>query len=186
MKTTLSPLACVLLLSGSFCNLAHAVGPCYTVYGKKDVIVYRSEEPPIDLSHSIRSGIDKRFPGGHLVMQSGVVDCPSVLPSGTRPNSFGMSPDDSPALRLPTPFSGAHASADGAAPAAPRKRAGKPRRAVQAVTAVSGALTPTAVATPDAVAADGSAAPSGALRMTSYRRSDGRVVASYMRTRSRR
>ena len=142
MKSSSLPTACAFLaclLSGA----ASASGPCYTVYGKDNTVVYRSEESPIDLSRPIHLGMAKRFPNGHLVMQAGIIDCPKVLPSGTQAGTSGIGPDDSPALKLPTPFGSAQAADNGtvAVAAVKRKRA---RKAVAASAAASVQTTPVA------------------------------------------
>ncbi|MDO8466058.1 MAG: hypothetical protein Q7S46_12550 [Gallionella sp.] len=43
---------------------------CYTVYDKSDKPVYKSSEPPFDLSIPISEGIKSKYPGGYLIQSS--------------------------------------------------------------------------------------------------------------------
>ena len=192
MKSTQLTLACVLL--SAFCSAATASGPCYTVYGKKDVIVYRSEEPPVDLSRPIYASMAERFPGGHLVMQSGAAECPRVLPAGTPSSSFGVGPDDSPALQLSTPFpeKQVRTESSGSDGKRPAKKARGTARADESRSAPAAAASPSAVTVAAAqatAAAPDAAAGADGFRMTSFRHAGGRVMASFSRgtgSRSRR
>ncbi len=187
MKSTQLSVACLLL--SAVCGVASASGPCYTVYGKKDVIVYRSEEPPVDLSRPIYASMAERFPGGHLVMQSGTAECPRVLPAGTPSSSFGVGPDDSPALQLSTPFSEKQTKTEGGAPDGkrPGKKARATARADASRSAPAATAVPVAAAEATATAAPAAAAPDAAagadgFRMTSFRHAGGRVMASFSRS----
>ncbi|MEP6558521.1 MAG: hypothetical protein ABJB17_08560 [Burkholderiales bacterium] len=187
MKTKLLPVVCAMLCS-SLAGAAFASGPCYTVYGKDNAVVYRSEEPPIDLSASIHSGMAKRFPNGHLVTQAGVNECPRVLPKGVQAGTSGFGLDDSPALKLNTPFISVQAANKSTTLAATRKRG----RKSNAAPALAQAPQRMAAAQPEVQAADASAVQQvadgssavqpAAARMISYRRNDGRLVASYSRS----
>jgi hypothetical protein len=53
---------------------APAAAECYTVF-QKNLIVYRSELAPIDLSKPIHVELGKRFPGGQLVISDDVRSC---------------------------------------------------------------------------------------------------------------
>lgn len=55
--------------------ISTANGACYTVTDKANATVYQSSIPPFDLSKSISEGVEKLFPGGHLVMS--IYDCNS-------------------------------------------------------------------------------------------------------------
>lgn len=188
MKTKLLPVVCAILCS-SLTSVSFASGPCYTVYGKDNTVIYRSEEPPIDLSAPIHSGMAERFPNGHLVTQAGVNDCPRLLPKGVQAGTSGFGLDDSPALKLKTPFTSVQADNEGTALAAKHKRGRKPSAAP--AHAVAQAPQGLAVAAPNPQAADtsavqevaddSSAGQSAAARVVSYRRNGGRVVASYSR-----
>lgn len=98
---------------------APAAAECFTVF-QKNLIVYRSELAPIDLSKPIHVELRKRFPGGQLVISDDVRSCTYI---------DSRSPVD--------PMTGAAASAPGseraglsvAAPAAPVRRVA-PERAV--------------------------------------------------------
>lgn len=64
--------------------LAALAGPaaaeCFTVL-QKNLIVYRSELTPIDLSGPIHTALQKRFPGGQLVISDDVRNCTPIDPS---------------------------------------------------------------------------------------------------------
>ncbi len=47
---------------------------CYAVYDKFDKVVYKSSEPPFDLSIPISEGIKSKYPGGYLI-QSEAKSC---------------------------------------------------------------------------------------------------------------
>ena len=59
---------------------APASADCYTVLQGK-LIVYRAEVTPIDLSGPIRVALQKRFPGGQLVISDNVRTCTYIDPS---------------------------------------------------------------------------------------------------------
>ncbi len=189
MKTKSLPIVCALLCT-LVSNASFASGPCYTVYGKDNKVVYRSEEPPIDLSAPIHRGMAKRFPNGHLVTQAGVNDCPLLLPKGAQAGISGAGPDDSPALKLPTPFTSAQAQTERSSQASGRKRI---RTSLPAVASAVAPLPQVPVVTaprPQAatstarqeVSEAGSAGRSGPVQVASYRRSDGSVVAAHLRS----
>ncbi len=188
MKPLSVPVACALLAclwSGS----AFAAGPCYTVYGKDNAIVYRSEEPPIDLSRPIHVGMAKRFPNGHLVMQAGAQECLPLLPEGTLGATSGVGGDDSPALKLRTPSSSAQAEAEGQLPVARRtpraRRAGMTRPAAQTADASqTTAPAPVAAIAPtfEEVAYGSPSLQRPTFDLAAHPRGDGRVVASYTRS----
>ena len=48
---------------------------CYTVYDKSDKPVYKSFEPPFDLSIPISEGIKSKFPGGYLIQSNERSSC---------------------------------------------------------------------------------------------------------------
>lgn len=54
-----------------------SVATCYTVYDSSDKAVYKSTEPPFDLSIPISEGVRTKFPGGHLAMSN---SSPCYLP----------------------------------------------------------------------------------------------------------
>jgi hypothetical protein len=59
---------------------APASADCYTVF-QRGIIVYRSEVTPIDLEGPIHVAMQKRFPGGQLVISSDVKNCIYIDPS---------------------------------------------------------------------------------------------------------
>lgn len=61
----------VLILAFSSTSFA----ACYTVYDKSDKPVYKSSEPPFDLSIPISEGIKSKYPGGYLVQDSQKASC---------------------------------------------------------------------------------------------------------------
>lgn len=65
-------------LIGSFAPPAWA--ECFTVV-QKNLIVYRSEITPIDLTGPIHVALQKRFPGGQLVISGDVRNCTSIDPA---------------------------------------------------------------------------------------------------------
>jgi len=48
---------------------------CYTVYDKSDKPVYKSSEPPFDLSIPFSEGIKSKYPGGYLIQSSERASC---------------------------------------------------------------------------------------------------------------
>src|SRR5262245_13621290 len=59
---------------------APAGADCYTVF-QRNLIVYRAEMTPIDLEPPIHTQLQKRFPGGQLVISSDVKTCTYIDPS---------------------------------------------------------------------------------------------------------
>jgi hypothetical protein len=59
---------------------AAAWAECYTVF-QRGAIVYRSEATPIDLSGPIHTGLQKRFPGGQLIISGDDKNCTYIDPS---------------------------------------------------------------------------------------------------------
>ena len=59
---------------------APASADCYTVF-QRSIIVYRSEVTPIDLSGPIHVALQKRFPGGQLVISDDVKNCTYIDPA---------------------------------------------------------------------------------------------------------
>src|SRR5262245_54117769 len=56
-----------------------AAAECYTVFQGK-FIVYRAELTPIDLSGPIHTQLQRRFPGGQLVISNDVKNCTYIDP----------------------------------------------------------------------------------------------------------
>jgi hypothetical protein len=75
MQRTLIALALVLAVLAS-----PAAADCYTVVQGK-LIVYRAEVTPIDLSGPIHVPLQRRFPGGQLVISGDVRNCTTIDPS---------------------------------------------------------------------------------------------------------
>jgi hypothetical protein len=75
MKRTLFVLALVPAVLA-----APAWAECYTVY-QRGAIVYRAETTPIDLSGPIHAALQKRFPGGQLMISSDDKNCTYIDPS---------------------------------------------------------------------------------------------------------
>ena len=59
---------------------APASADCYTVF-QRNIIVYRSEISPIDLEGPIHTALQKRFPGGQMVISDDVKMCTYIDPS---------------------------------------------------------------------------------------------------------
>jgi len=59
---------------------APAWADCYTVF-QRNLIVYRAEMTPIDLEPPIHTQLQKRFPGGQLVISTDVKTCTYIDPS---------------------------------------------------------------------------------------------------------
>jgi len=54
---------------------AASFAACYTVYDKSDKPVYKSSEPPFDLSIPISEGIKSKYPGGYLIQNGERASC---------------------------------------------------------------------------------------------------------------
>lgn len=72
MKTPFVVLALVLGTAPA----AHAA--CFTIYDEKNVVVYQSTEPPIDLSQRIGTQMARRFPRHFLVMADSSDGCAAM------------------------------------------------------------------------------------------------------------
>ncbi|MCC6608650.1 MAG: hypothetical protein IT515_03105 [Burkholderiales bacterium] len=59
----------------------HASAMCYTVFDNQNRIVYRDTVTPIDLSGSIESAMQAKFPRGHLVISGADASCVRVTPA---------------------------------------------------------------------------------------------------------
>ena len=59
---------------------APAWADCYTVF-QRNLIVYRAEITPIDLEPPIHVMLQKRFPGGQLVISGDTKTCTYIAPS---------------------------------------------------------------------------------------------------------
>lgn len=59
---------------------AHA---CYTVYDGASRVVYRSAQPPVDMSRPLHDTLAQRFPGGHMVFDTASA-CEEIVPEATR------------------------------------------------------------------------------------------------------
>lgn len=72
MRTTrlLLPLAVLLVAPG----LAGAAN-CYSIYDAKNLLVFQSTVPPIDLSTRISQAMRDHYPGGHLTIVPDDADC---------------------------------------------------------------------------------------------------------------
>jgi hypothetical protein len=62
---------------------------CYTVYDRSSRVLYRSLEPPVDMSRPLHDALAQQFPGGHMVFELGtpcsaVAGPPRVLPVAPR------------------------------------------------------------------------------------------------------
>lgn len=68
-----------------------AAAGCYTVF-QKNLIVYRSEVTPIDLSKEIHVELGRRFPGGQLVISDDVRSCTYVGPGSPVNPMTGAAP----------------------------------------------------------------------------------------------
>ena len=55
---------------------AHA---CYSVYDGAGRVVYRSAQPPVDMSRPLHDTLPQRFPGGHMVFDTAST-CEAIVP----------------------------------------------------------------------------------------------------------
>jgi len=95
---------------------APASADCYTVF-QRGVIVYRSEITPIDLEGPIHVALQKRFPGGQLVISGDVKNCTYIDPASPVDPSTGaaVAPPGSERAGLSVVAGPSMASAAGAA-----------------------------------------------------------------------
>lgn len=100
---------------------APAWADCYTVF-QRNLIVYRAEMTPINLEPPIHTQLQKRFPGGQLVISNDVKTCTYIDPSSPVNPLTGaaVSPGSGGSVSVvPGPLAGMSATAaSGAAPAA--------------------------------------------------------------------
>jgi hypothetical protein len=94
---------------------APASAECYTVF-QRGVIVYRSEITPIDLGGPIHVALQKRFPGGQLVISGDVKNCTYIDPASPVDPTTGAAVGSAPAVVsvVPGPLANAPANAAGA------------------------------------------------------------------------
>jgi len=64
---------------------------CYTVYDSKSRVLYRSTEPPVDMSRPLHETLPQRFPGGQLVFHNDNT-CPDVALVSVVVQTPGTSP----------------------------------------------------------------------------------------------
>ena len=96
---------------------APASADCYTVY-QRNIIVYRSEITPIDLEGPIHVALQRRFPGGQLVISDNVKNCTYIDPKSPVDPSTGAATSAPGSERAgvsvaPGPLANAPASAAG-------------------------------------------------------------------------
>jgi hypothetical protein len=99
---------------------APASADCYTVF-QRNVIVYRSEITPIDLEGPIHVALQKRFPGGQLVISGDVKNCTYIGPASPVDPTTGAAVAAPGSERaglsiVPGPLANAPANAAGAGP----------------------------------------------------------------------
>lgn len=82
-------IAILVALLGAFA--APASAECYTVY-QRNIIVYRSDTTPIDLEGPIHAALQKRFPGGQLVISDAKL-CTYIDPSSPVDPTTGAAAD---------------------------------------------------------------------------------------------
>ncbi len=79
-----------------------ALATCYVVYGPDDQVLYRSTEPPVDLSLPLHQTLPKVAPGGKLVFSLDNHGCDAevnrltpkmALPAPSQPPIPKASPD---------------------------------------------------------------------------------------------
>jgi hypothetical protein len=99
---------CTALLLGLLPLYASAT--CYTVFDSQNRIIYRDTVTPIDLSASIGSALQARYPGGHLVISGDDAKCIPVVAG---------SPVDTRGVAAAVEASSAKPVAPAPAPAAP-------------------------------------------------------------------
>jgi hypothetical protein len=98
---------------------APAWADCYTVF-QRNLIVYRAEMTPIDLEPPIHTMLQKRFPGGQLVISSDTKSCTYIDPASPVDPTTGAAASAPGSERaglsvVPGPLAGMSANA-GAAP----------------------------------------------------------------------
>lgn len=52
---------------------------CYTVYDSASRVVYRSAQPPVDMSRPLHDALAQRFPGGQMVFDTASA-CEAIVP----------------------------------------------------------------------------------------------------------
>ena len=97
---------------------APASADCYTVF-QRNVIVYRAEITPIDLAGPIHVALQKRFPGGQLVISGDVKNCTYIDPASPVDPATGAATSAPGSERaglsvVPGPLANAPASTAGA------------------------------------------------------------------------
>src|SRR5262245_33527338 len=98
---------------------APAWADCYTVY-QRNLIVYRAEMTPINLEPPIHTQLQKRFPGGQLVISGDVKTCTYIDPSSPVDPATGAAAAPSGSERagvsvVPGPLAGMPANTGAAA-----------------------------------------------------------------------
>ncbi len=97
-----------------------AAAECFTVL-QRDLIIYRSEATPIDLSGPIHVALQKRFPGSQLLISDDTRNCTRIEPSSPVNPLTGAAASAGGSERaglsvVPGPLAGAPANVAGGAP----------------------------------------------------------------------
>ena len=111
--------ALIILALAAAAPAAPAWADCYTVY-QRNLIVYRAEMTPVDLAPPIHQTLQKRFPGGQLVISSETKTCTYIDPASPVDPATGAAASAPGSERaglsvVPGPLAGLPANA-GAAP----------------------------------------------------------------------
>ena len=76
----------------------NALATCYVLYGADRQVVYRSVQPPVDMSLQLHQAVPTVVPGGTLVFSSGNVGCDFEVNELAR---YAQQAQPEPALRAP-------------------------------------------------------------------------------------
>jgi hypothetical protein len=98
MKHLKCLLLCALLGSASMQATA-----CYTVYDPSDRVVYHESVPPVDMSRPLHETLPARFPGGHMIFDTGT-DCAHIVVTATGTQSYRLLTDQQTALDMKLPY----------------------------------------------------------------------------------
>lgn len=66
---------------------------CYTVYDRSNRVMYRGEQPPVDMSLQLHEALQARFPGGHMVFDQGADCLPVGIAELARPSGPAAPPN---------------------------------------------------------------------------------------------
>ena len=87
------------VLAGLFSQPALAA--CYVVYGPDQEVIYRSMEPPVDLSRPLHETLPRVAPGGKLVFSLDSHGCELEINKLPQPPQAGATPRPAQGARNP-------------------------------------------------------------------------------------